>query len=74
MLFNKVPGICLCVGIKEMFAAAFLAYHPLLSTSGSSAGSMIVALNLCGQYMDLQLPYATLSKHRAGLMASIKQK
>lgn len=29
---------------------------------------MIVALNLCGQDVDLQLPYAALSKHRAGLM------
>lgn len=30
--------------------------------------TMIVAFNLCGQHMDLQLPYAALSKHRAGLM------
>lgn len=51
-----------------MFTSAFLAYHLFLSTSGSSAESMIVALNLCGQYVDLQLPYAALSKHRAGLM------
>lgn len=29
---------------------------------------MIVAFNSCGQYADLQLPYAALSKHRAGLM------
>lgn len=69
MLFNRLPSICVCVGVKEMLISAFLAYHLLLSTPGSSAESMWrvktmkVALSLCRQHMD-----AALSKHRAGLM------
>lgn len=68
ILFNRVPRICLCIGVKEMLTSPFLhlwpttaPFHP--GKSMCSVKTMIVAFKLCGR-----LPYAALSKHRAGLM------